>query len=554
VSATTAWVKKTYHTKGLDPLGVQAPCINLYGQLLPGITNVTDRARYYSFYPWVIWAYDQLPGIKSTEGLIEWVRRADCLFTMIGIRHRIKTGDIDFLRHDTGLIGTNTLRSVVMNLAPGKKVKLSQYTVLDEDNSNRYFKNPMGGLKQYYIGTFDSLGLMVSRGKVVAYTDTRGKSLAEAADQFFEKKLFADTIRGDTVTVDRLDALDTFCPCRLLNSSQEHETLLDIFFDRASEFGDEGRQRRRTLGLFLDLVKKLPKKQGAKGPFFDQNIYRGCVYTGFLPDGQAWKLPLLSDSVRLSWAVYQRNEILSVAAQCIFWLSLTCLEEERPVLHTTEDFIRWFESSQWVSEAVKILGIRDFNRALKKTVSNLPPLADWQKDNHEMAKVRQALETYAEHKKGEVRSNLLALSAQILLCLLARDDRSKPAYEPMKFPAEYFSLYTINLESHRHLGQNVWAGMSLPGWLAWVAGHWGLEAHLRVALRKLRHQSQDTFHTLPTDRGLVVAALPDPTYTSPRFHQAIQILQDLGAVDRAPNGEWVKITALGEKLLGGALD
>jgi len=51
-----------------------------------------------------------------------------------------------------------------------------------------------------------------------------------------------------------------------------------------------------------------------------------------------------------------------------------------------------------------------------------------------------------------------------------------------------------------------------------------------------------------------VAALPDPTYTTPRFSQAIQILQDVGAIDRSPNGEWVKITPLGDKLLGGALD
>ncbi len=202
VSSTTAWVKKTYHTKGLDPLGVQAPCINLYGQLLPGITNVTDRARYYSFYPWMIWAFNQLPGAKSQVNLIEWVRRADCLYTMIGIRHRIKTGDNDFLRHDTGLIGTNTLRSVVMDLTPGKKVRLSQYTIQEENNSNRYFKNPLGGLKQYYIGTFDSLGLMISMGKAVAYTDTRGKSLAEAADHVLDKKLFTETIQGDIVTVD----------------------------------------------------------------------------------------------------------------------------------------------------------------------------------------------------------------------------------------------------------------------------------------------------------------------------------------------------------------
>ena len=89
---TTAWVKRPAPKKGLDPLAVQAPCINLYGQLIPGITNVTDRARYYSFYPWVVWVLDQRCGQKSRGDLIRWLRRADCLFTLIAIRHRLRSG------------------------------------------------------------------------------------------------------------------------------------------------------------------------------------------------------------------------------------------------------------------------------------------------------------------------------------------------------------------------------------------------------------------------------------------------------------------------------
>lgn len=137
---------------------------------------------------------------------------------------------------------------------------------------------------------------------------------------------------------------------------------------------------------------------------------------------------------------------------------------------------------------------------------------------------------------------------------MVRDDQSKPAYAPVGFPPEYYSIYPINLESLRQIGNSKWLGMTMANWLAWIAAYWGIEAHLRVALRKLRYQSKDTFHVLPTDQGLVVAALPDPTYTTPRFSQAIQILQDLGAIDRGPNGEWVKITPLGDKLLGGSLD
>ena len=57
--ADIGWVDPAKPIRGLDHLGVQAPCIALYAQLLPGITNVTDRARYYSFYPWLIRSFEQ---------------------------------------------------------------------------------------------------------------------------------------------------------------------------------------------------------------------------------------------------------------------------------------------------------------------------------------------------------------------------------------------------------------------------------------------------------------------------------------------------------------
>jgi hypothetical protein len=69
-----------------------------------------------------------------------------------------------------------------------------------------------------------------------------------------------------------------------------------------------------------------------------------------------------------------------------------------------------------------------------------------------------------------------------------------------------------------------------------------------VALRKLRSQSQDTFHIFPSDQGLQVIEMPEPTYTTPRFHQAVQILQDIGAIERRAGGEEVWLTVLGEEL------
>ena len=50
-----AWVEPPLAIGGIDHLGTLAPCIHVYSLLLPGITNVTERARYYSLYPWLLW-------------------------------------------------------------------------------------------------------------------------------------------------------------------------------------------------------------------------------------------------------------------------------------------------------------------------------------------------------------------------------------------------------------------------------------------------------------------------------------------------------------------
>ncbi|MBQ5947316.1 hypothetical protein KBW98_07425, partial [Massilia sp. ST3] len=82
----TGWVKPPMSIGGLDHLGTQAPCVLIYSQLLPGITNVTDRARYYSLYPWIVWAFDQRYPKNDHLQFVEFFRRADCLFTLISER------------------------------------------------------------------------------------------------------------------------------------------------------------------------------------------------------------------------------------------------------------------------------------------------------------------------------------------------------------------------------------------------------------------------------------------------------------------------------------
>src|SRR5687767_1967774 len=106
---TVAWIRPPEPIRGLDHLGVQAPCIGLYGELLPGITNVTDRARYYSFYPWVLWSFEKRFKDHSLVEFRRVLRRAECLFALIAIRHARQVGDADEGRHGKAMVGRDKL-------------------------------------------------------------------------------------------------------------------------------------------------------------------------------------------------------------------------------------------------------------------------------------------------------------------------------------------------------------------------------------------------------------------------------------------------------------
>lgn len=542
--ARTGWVKRPHHTKGLDPLGVQAPCITIYQQLVPGITNVTDRARYYSFYPWLIWAFNQTEEERSEAALVEWIRRGDCLFSMIGIRHRFVSGDEDGQLHDAALVGSRTLRPVVRDLADHEVVSLSDFTIRKEGNPNRYFKNKFGGLGQYYLGTLSEFGIMGRQESEPAYT-RRGEALAEAVDEAVNRTTFVETIQEGRITNQRLDDLAGFCPCQLAESEKELSALIDLFFGVDVPGDLESEHRSNTLLLHLDLIREVARSDSEAA--YGEDLFRGCAYGGALPDGQQWTVSDGLDDARRGWAVYEKNELLSLALQCVFWVSLREVEVSRPSLRRTDDLGTWFAESDTVTEATRTLGETAFSDALEEARRSLAPLSEVFSPGHEFTLANRLLSV---QRDGDVtRSEVLALAGQLLLLTAARSEAVKNPYDPLSFPSDYFDSYPLNLSSFKRHTTEEWHDLTLPEWFGWLASHWGAEAHMRVALRKLHAQSNDTFHIVPTESGLTVLAEPTPTFTTPRFSTTIQILQDLGVIRRNSEGTGASLSELGQSLV-----
>lgn len=534
---STAWVKPAPAITGLDHLGTQAPCIAIYSTLLPGINNVTDRATYYSFYPWLLRELEgRWTGARSGAGFIDKLRRAECLLTLIASRHEHKV-DGDPNEHGQGLVGRRKLTSIAIGDSP---IRLKAHAA--REGVDRYFKNPNGGLGQYWLGVLFDLGLLSGSTRTgLRYVREAAAPLADGFGAGLAADAFFDAVEKDTILPVELDALSAFCPCRIKGAPEEQAAILDLLLHRTGAQSSEGVQRRDSLQLLLRLACDL-EDDGATTYGLSENMLRMCAYSGAMPSGAPWVLPPALEQARRGWATYERNEILSACVQTMFWAALH-FALEAPATFASSRRLR----DAFVAEVAKpALGVRatlSVREAISDLHGALPPLQNWGNDAHEDQLVGAAINAAS----GRDRNGAVVAALGSLLALAVRFREVQP-YDTVTLIPEYLRSYPVNLASFaRIVATDAWLDQTLADAVGWFATDWGIDVHLQVAMRKLRYQGNDTFRIRPLDDSLAVVEAPLPGLTSPRMRQAIQILRDVGAV--APNADDVmRATALGRQL------
>jgi hypothetical protein len=537
----TAWVAPPNVIGGLDHLGTQGPCILIYSQLLPGITNVTDRARYYSFYPWLVWSFNNRHPGADFERFVDLYRRADCLFTMIAERHARVAVGTDPEEHGPAMVGRQQLAPAVTLLAGGEGIRLSSYATREEV-AVRYFANRLGGLNQYYAGTLYQLGILSNASRPwFRFTHDRGEPLARAFDAGVPGDLFWSILEGDTVTAENLDALSSFCPCAMCAAESEHQWLVDLFFDRQSWYAEGGVQRRKSLALILDLVQSL---RSAESEDLDSGVFRAAVYTVTLPGGNLWIPPASLCHTLEGWKYYVRNDILSVVMQTAFSVALAVMEGGDEVPESIESFAVALAGRAEVRRGLAALRAPTFGDLCRKVQREGPALGDWAHESHELAWVNAVV---APQDLTHLQPKFLASILRVLALLHVRDAGDLPPYGALAIEAATLNDSPINLASFR-ARCHAWQACPLD-FVARDLLAWCLETHLRVALRKLRSTGAATFRVHPSELGLErTGDNPAPAQTSPRFKQATRILRDIGALTRTDVEAPLEVTKLGGEL------
>jgi hypothetical protein len=547
MSVSFGWVKAPASAGGLDHLGSQAPCTQIYSQLLPGITNVTNRARYYSLYPWVVWSLDRRDLARDEEQFVRNLRRAECLLTLIAERHSRVT-DRDNAKHGATMTGRDALLPALSALESGEELLLSRYATMDPVDT-RYFQNRLGGLGQYYLGQFQELQLLdgITRRGWILRSREKAEPLAYALDTRVEGDLFFKTVVEDRVSLKRLDALQDLCPCRLREPCKERELLVDLFFDRRADDAVGGVARKRSLLLLLHWVST---NGHLAGDFPPVAAYRRSLYAlDDVAKSEHWSVPDPLITAARAWRTYERNDLLSIAVQAVFYTALRRVAMEGARCANAREFHRWFLDDAAVRMTGEQLGGDRWAAVRDAFVMGAPRRDAWGSEHHEMELRDTILRRYRDAGDAAETAVVYGAAARLLMLVAARDEHAVDPYADCPPPPNYDIDYPITLRSLRQAARHSWPQLSAREALAWIVTEWGLKTHLRVALRKLHQTGKTTFKILPTDTGLeVLDADVHPAPTMPRLTQALQIAEDLNLV-RSNGGEGLTLSADGRRVL-----
>jgi hypothetical protein len=528
--------------EGLDHLGIQIVSTNIYSRLVPGISNLTDRARYFSFYSWVLDSFARHASDKSADGWRTWIRRHEFALSAACVAAEQETIDDDAAG---GLVGAIAARK----LTKGKRVDIDGATRLEGGKAGKgtYFKNREGGYSQYYKGPMTALGLLrIDEGRkapdrlLTAYAGAPLAREVEGIQAFRALRGIAES--GSDVSVDELAKLGRVVHPASMDPDGREATLL-----RGMLLGDdddlcagqlpiEKEQRRRSLALVLNYVA-----QGDQDDWLSPVWgFRWSVLDQQLGDGRAWKIPSALRESAVAWAAYAQSELLSFALESLLLAILRVLDGQPLSPRALAARI-----AGWACEATRADAPRGVRRALPAKVvhavsAHAPPARDecWEVDGT-FALQEELADAEEPHQHA-------ARAARVLLRVAADRTRygTRHPFATVPQGAEIASAREIHLQAWWDRIDAA-SDQDTRSFFEELVLEWVIYRHLRVATRKLATQGDYTYRLRPEEGVLVACGDFQPGFTNPRLRQALRIMADIGLA----TSDLRSIGAHGERLL-----
>jgi hypothetical protein len=225
---------------------MQNSSINLYQTLLPGISNVTLRIRYYGLYAWLSKIYAREIGDTDLKSWQRFVRRAEALYALIAERHG----------SEHGVAGIWWAQRRALHAGRVETIDFAEDA--EPGSATYYLKQVWGIYGLAYASQLFEIGVFAQApGHLIPVPSKEiGEPLAAAfetalgplADRFFE------TIGRGSTGAAELDEFRIMTPSEIRMGSDERDAYEELLFAATALQRGPDLERRKTLLLVLALT------------------------------------------------------------------------------------------------------------------------------------------------------------------------------------------------------------------------------------------------------------------------------------------------------------
>jgi hypothetical protein len=495
------WAENSGFITGRDPLGIQNSSIAVYSKLLPGMTNLTQRIRYYSFYCWLLTKYDKLE-IKSEKKTFyhqyNFIRRSELIIAFLMVNKFANVTSVvgsDYATKHKGDVDNKKFYNI--------KDGADKFTATPKDDL--YWNYLSGALGQYYAGALinfdlieiiDSFFLIKERGRELAAAFGTGISI-ESQDCFIE------AAQKGKIDLQDLETIQPFNLNAIPEEGEEWLFLKDILL------GDDGENyktrkgtipsnRRESIYLYLTFLSQ--KTSDIK---FDQWVFNN------LSDRKEINTALFG------WYYYYINEAFHYALETIFWAFLENLDGRIILL---PNYLREF-INHILEENSNNLGI-DQNDSLL-SVLNLNVNTDLEVKLKELEKITTSSANW---------KTALGKATELLMVIYKT---TEPFHKKIQEFENYYSLnyqkgiiteyLALYIKTHQELSYAKHIEKTIKRLI---------NDHIATAYRKMGNGELNLLKFIIEDNVITRIQSMSPRHTTPRINSLRNFLQDLGYLDK----------------------
>lgn len=471
---------------GEDQLGIKYVAINISDILQNGVTSVTPRARYWSFYTWILYDFVKYSGMKKTEGnLKSYIKRQEWYFILANISYGQIVSDDSY-----ALQGKREGTNIWNN--DGQVLFLN----------DKYIQNPYGGYG-IYRNVLKILGLTCDSDKDNDIEIDRLTKTGEQVALAFESEIinteYYKKYRLSNVPVPRNVIIEYGHKVHLshIGKTADGKRLIDLFIPN-----DNSSEQAHIRMLSLQYYRYILNKYNIKS--MTDNEWRRTFYDSFsVKVNDSIIIPDEYKQVAAGWEICVTRMYFTFALEGIFARILRKLSDS-PV-----DILTLIK---------KVLSDIEFNVLNKKVSEFIRNEVILEADRNFI------IENLRLNNEQTILSGL-RLGFDVYNRMVNRKDFDDFHYDLLKIGGmDQISLqYWIDIvESYKE--------KKVEELLIYVLQHLCINQHLKTALEKLYTTRNNTFHYVYEDGILHFVDFDKPEFNVMRVVQGTSILADLDLI------------------------